>query len=433
MNNVTVKKIVIKRKDGVNFSRLSGDNNSIHLIKSIGYLSQFGENIVHGSLILIKILKKIKIKNFFSINVNFLSFIKYDLVCEIVLSKRSNKKNIYKIYQEEELKIILEISNENNDEITDLKKITFEKKIKISNTKRKLFNDTSMDSNLKLILSELSKYVGVVYPGKNSLINRIKIIKKKNFSLNNLIFFKSNRLDKRFNLIENSLSFNEFFIDFKTSIRPVLRVKLKKTNNKIIKEIKAIKNNILIIGGSSGIGNDLLKLFVYNNKIKIISTYNKNSIVVKKKNVKNVKVNITKNTKKIFRIIKKYKPLNVYYFATPMINTTLKSKTVYNLYFNYYVKIPIKILKYCINQKNNFFYPSTVFIDYKNDSHYSYIKNLFEKKVKSLRNINNKINIVKIPRINTKHNLNILNEKLPNFRDIIFKNKEIRKKTFFNY
>jgi len=283
MNNVTVKKIVIKRKDGVNFSRLSGDNNSIHLIKSIGYLSQFGENIVHGSLILIKILKKIKIKNFFSINVNFLSFIKYDLVCEIVLSKRSNKKNIYKIYQEEELKIILEISNENNDEITDLKKITFEKKIKISNTKRKLFNDTSMDSNLKLILSELSKYVGVVYPGKNSLINRIKIIKKKNFSLNNLIFFKSNRLDKRFNLIENSLSFNEFFIDFKTSIRPVLRVKLKKPNNKIIKEIKAIKNNILIIGGSSGIGNDLLKLFVYNNKIKIISTYNKNSIVVKKK------------------------------------------------------------------------------------------------------------------------------------------------------
>ena len=90
-----------------------------------------------------------------------------------------------------------------------------------------------------------------------------------------------------------------------------------------------------------------------------------------------------------------------------MINTTLKSKTVYNLYFNYYVKIPIEILKYCVNQKNNFFYPSTVFIDYKNDSHYSYIKNLFEKKVKSLRNINNKINIVKIPRINTKHNLNI--------------------------
>ena len=62
MNNVTVKKIVIKRKDGVNFSRLSGDNNSIHLIKSIGYLSQFGENIVNGSLILIKIIKKIYIK-----------------------------------------------------------------------------------------------------------------------------------------------------------------------------------------------------------------------------------------------------------------------------------------------------------------------------------------------------------------------------------
>ena len=66
-------------------AKLSGDNNPIHISKETGNKSQFGENIVHGSLALIKILKKIKIKNFASINTDFLSIIKYNLNCEIKL------------------------------------------------------------------------------------------------------------------------------------------------------------------------------------------------------------------------------------------------------------------------------------------------------------------------------------------------------------
>ena len=56
---------------------------------------------------------------------------------------------------------------------------------------------------------------------------------------------------------------------------------------------------------------------------------------------------------------------------------------------------------------------------------------IFEKKIKHLSKRKNKINVLRIPRVNTKHNLSLLNEKLPNFREILFKDKEIRKSVFF--
>ena len=83
----------------------------------------------------------------------------------------------------------------------------------------------------------------------------------------------SSLLTKGFPLINNRLIYKNYNIEFKTLTRPELNIKLNKPNRKILKEINLIKENVLIIGGSSGIGNDLLKLFLNNKKIKIISTY----------------------------------------------------------------------------------------------------------------------------------------------------------------
>jgi hypothetical protein len=425
------KNIIIKKKDGIIFSKLSGDNNPIHIEEKTGQESQFNENIVHGCLILIKILKEIKIKNYHSIRVIFNSFIRYNLQSIIKLEKKNKNFKIYKIYQNQELNINITINfkGENNDIFFGKK--TYEKKYKITKVKKEKYQDVKIDTDLKLALCTLTKYVGTEYPGKFSLINEINIFKKENIYKENIINIKSHRLDRRFNIIENHMQYKKYFIDFKTSIRPTLNIKLQKPNKKIIKEIKNIKNNSLIIGGSSGIGNDLMKLFLINKKIKIIATYHKNRINIKQKNLIVLKADITNNLLSILRIMQKYKPLNIYYFATPLIDTRINSDTNYRSYYKYYVMIPLKLARYSLKYNNNFFYPSSIFLNEKKKSNYTITKKIFEQKVKILKKDTNKINVFRVPKINTKHNLNSLNEKIPNFREVLFKDKALMKSIFF--
>ena len=51
---MSLKSFVIKETDGLNFAKLSGDKNSIHLSKITGYNSIYGYSIPHGVLIILK-------------------------------------------------------------------------------------------------------------------------------------------------------------------------------------------------------------------------------------------------------------------------------------------------------------------------------------------------------------------------------------------
>ena len=51
----------IKKSEGVNFAKLSGDSNAIHFDKIAGYNSIYGHNVTHGVLVILKFLEKIKI------------------------------------------------------------------------------------------------------------------------------------------------------------------------------------------------------------------------------------------------------------------------------------------------------------------------------------------------------------------------------------
>ena len=69
----------IKELEGINFAKLSGDNNIIHIDKIAGYNSIFGHNIVHGVLVILKFLNKIKYnKNCSCIKVLFEKGFKYN-------------------------------------------------------------------------------------------------------------------------------------------------------------------------------------------------------------------------------------------------------------------------------------------------------------------------------------------------------------------
>ena len=56
-------KFIISESDGLLFSLKSGDHNKLHLDDLVGYNSIFGEKICHGSLVLSKVFKFIKLKN----------------------------------------------------------------------------------------------------------------------------------------------------------------------------------------------------------------------------------------------------------------------------------------------------------------------------------------------------------------------------------
>ena len=67
-------------------------------------------------------------------------------------------------------------------------------------------------------------------------------------------------------------------MNFETIERSPLTIKLKRPSINLKNMIKKLRAKIFILGASSGIGNDILKLLRINKKIKIFATYFKNSI-----------------------------------------------------------------------------------------------------------------------------------------------------------
>ena len=146
-------------------------------------------------------------------------------------------------------------------------------------------------------------------------------------------------------IIDNLIEFRNFNIQFQTSFRPLLIYKKTKVNKILRRAINQMKENILIIGASSGIGKELLDIFKLNEKIKIFAGYYKNPINIKNKNIYPIRLNIEKDFHKIFKILNKYKKLKIYYFATPKIKNDSNNKETNNLYKKFYIDYPLKIIK----------------------------------------------------------------------------------------
>ena len=72
-----------------------------------------------------------------------------------------------------------------------------------------------------MLLCLLTKYVGKIYPGENSLINEISINFNNKFNLiKKYVQIILKKQDRRFPIILNKLTFKSYCIEFKTSERP---------------------------------------------------------------------------------------------------------------------------------------------------------------------------------------------------------------------
>ena len=418
---------IIKENEAIKFSNISGDYNKIHTDNLVGYNSLYGQKICHGCLVIIKTFRIIKIKkdllklNKYEVSIKFYKHFVYNN--KIIIKFKKNKNSIHiKLFQNKEIAGEVEI----------LKNVNFiNVKKKIIRNRYQFKKEIIKRENIDNLLENISYYVGMVYPGENSLIKSININYDYNKSKDDkFLHIRSLKKDKRIPFIDNYMIYKDYFVNFESIERPKINVNLKKLNKNITKKLRLTKNNVLIIGASSGIGNDVLNMFCTNNKIKIIATYNKNKINFKNKNLKKIKIDVNTDLNKIIKIVDKNSPINIYYFATPKIYFDIQNRNLDRIYKKFFINIPSTIIKTNKNLNNNFFYPSTTYIN--NKSSYSLTKLKGEKIIKKINKNKIKINILKIDLINTKQNLSVLNYNVPNFRDLLNKNKEYQKKFFFN-
>ena len=52
----------INKNEGIKFSKFTGDNNKIHVNEATGNNSIYGENIVHGVLVILRFLEKVNFR-----------------------------------------------------------------------------------------------------------------------------------------------------------------------------------------------------------------------------------------------------------------------------------------------------------------------------------------------------------------------------------
>tara|TARA_B100000767_G_C19722431_1_gene517902 strand:+ start:241 stop:1515 length:1275 start_codon:yes stop_codon:yes gene_type:complete len=419
-------KFSISEIDGKNFAKLSGDKNKIHLNNLYGYNSSFNNKICHGCLVLIKFLKLVKLQkiisrfNNYNISINFIRHFNYKDEITIV---KEIKNYRYILYQNNQICAEINIIDEF---------LFFDEKLKLKKVDRPNLTVNKIYKKIEkitIVLCYLSKYVGVIYPGENSLIKKISINYRKQEKINNnLIKTYSKKIDRRLPIIKNKIIFRNYRIDFESLERPKLIQKFQKISLPLVKKIKSIKNNILIVGASSGIGFDVLNFLKINKNVKIIATYHKNNILIKQKNIIVKKINIEKDLKILKKIIIKYQPLTIYYFPTPKIISNQKNNNLKKVYNKFYYDIPLKIIRFSEKYKVKFFYPSTIFS--KENSSYVEIKKKAERNLTKIKLKNTKLSILRVHPINTKQNLSILNVNIPNFRDILKTNKEYQKKFF---
>ena len=431
------KNFIITQNEGKKFSIKSGDSNKIHTNQNYAYNSIFGKKICFGSHVLIKILNIIKIsfkKNFY-LKVSFNQPAFYEIPIDIYINKKKNEIESIDIFQLNKFIGIIEIDKKKKFSKNYLKNKLKNKKIqKIKFKKKIFFNKINHRSTHKVklndLLMRLSKYVGVYYPGENSLLLEVEVLYNKDFNFKKFQI-SSTGYDKRFKLVDNFIKFKNFLILFKSLDRPQFNANRKyKYSPKIKKIVKNLQDDILIIGASQGIGLQFLQIFRMNKSIKIFATYNKNKINIDGLNIHKVKFDIKKDFKKLSKIINQNLSLKIFYFISDKIYFEKKlNRKIQKNYKYFFFDMPIKIInKHINNKKILFFYPSTTNIEIDKNSFYSKIKLKKEKKLNLLKKTAKmKILIHRFPAIYSRQSINLFNREPTSLDKYLEKNSNLLK------
>ena len=450
---------IYRNSDQVQFANTSKDFNKIHTDKIVARKLIFGEQIVHGINILLTALSFLKEKNLKIRNIgcNFLNPVFLNNKVDFFKVKKKNNIIIY-VNVKSELKGVLYLREEIKDnkikiiQTKKLKKINLKKKIKISKSTLdfKVYNletkEIKIPKKFLKILKVLKKkqiqeilsisfFVGMVCPGKYSLISSIDINLNSGKAPNSDIFYKVKKKDKRFNRFEihfsNTISGQVFAFSYNVPFQE----KLSFFKKRIKKNISLYKKNSLIIGGSRGLGEDTSKILASAGS-NIILTY-----FIGKQDAKKIKKEINRHTNvkcktlkldlsnsSFIKKIKKLKKIDfIFYFATIKITSTkIFNFELYKKYKKIYCSNFYKMCK-IVNQisssKIKVFFPSTIFINEKQKKYSEYVraKKDSEKIIKKINKNFKRVKVIsfRLPVMNTSQNISILNQNKKNSQNLL--------------
>ena len=411
----------IKKKEAIEFSRISKDTNPIHLNDKAARLSIHRRNISHGILLILKTFSKINnitkyLKKDYLINIKFLKPTFYDDQIKVLYIMRKNNLEI-KTYQNEKVICVISINNF----LTKLDNPLMRDDRHSKKNKKNNSDVRNKINDLKMVLNQISYYVGVTHIKKSGILNEINIYSRgfKNKNSSNLSI-TSKKLDKRFKIYNNILLSNGLTGNFISSKNLDFKIIKHKNNVKSKKILKKITNDIVVVSGNSALGESFLNLLEEIDNIKILVSYS--SKIYQKKNKRNIqyhKIILPEDLNKLFNLIKKLNNPYIFYFTSPPIDFNKKlPKSVTKKYYKIYVQIPLTILKNKKLKIKRFIYPSTTNIDYNQNSIYSKIKLIAENKLKKIKNCK----IFRFGKIYSKNTISLYDNKIMNFQKFLNEN-----------
>lgn len=443
-----MKKRVFTIIDQKNFALFSGDFNPIHVDEIKSTKTHAGQPIVHGIHQVLWALDAFKIKLRYNdkisisfksqININeevcaefnentrkilITNFDNQKVYSEIIFNKKENEKNLKP--KNDRVSFITTNLKPEKPEIYQIKlqkkyhKLYGGSQIKIGKT---LFPFLTNDIGLNIVyeFACISSIVGMKIPGMHSLFVNL------NISFTYLDNEKSylEVVNKHENL--NLISLNYLGINLRSDMKAFFRPKpmetmsIKNLKLKYKHENSLNGKKILVIGGSRGIGAYVVKLCSIMGA-SVTFTYNSNY-----QDAKNIAAEIFKNGAKadFFKLnitdVDYLKKIDgwfdqIYYFATPKIFPSSSEETDYDLlkkYRLFYIEFFEKVLNSFMpkNSSTRFLYPSTTYIDDKNNFKEYILAKLEGEKLckKYIRDFNAIIYYPRIPPLDTDQNLSIL-------------------------
>ena len=406
-------KFKIISNDLIAFTKASGDWNPIHYDKIISRRYFTERPIIHGILLLLKVLNEYisyKKVNIISIKCNFKLPLYPDNEYKLCFEKLTNNSDNLYLFDNKNLlfncnlkfnysfkkysyKVDFKIpckSNPLNKDFKDLENYKGRLELQIDknffiNKFQYLIDHISIQSLASIIST--SRLVGMICPGLNSIYSSLDIYLNEDYS-DEYLYWQVDSASRR--ILPVSIAFRSPGLrgSLKAFYReePIEQLSIKDLSKKINKK-NLSSQNILIIGGSRGIGEITAKLLSFRNA-NLTLTYNNglNDVdrIVNEIIEYGCRASFSYLNVLDFDTIDKFFNNNkyfdqIYYYASPRIKDTKNTLFDYDLYENYnkyYIKPLIKlseILSKNKNKKCKIFYPSTIFLDEdKNNSFTEY-------------------------------------------------------------